>query len=83
MKIDSDGINLDIIQGKAQMVHGQQETFSRLLNVAFYYNRTFSKVPENDDPIHNAGSWTMSMRRTIHCHYGQEILAKRKRKHKI
>lgn len=62
MKIDSDGINLDIIQGKAQMVHGQQETFSRLLNVAFYYNRTFSKVPENDDPIHNAGSWTMSMR---------------------
>ena len=62
VKIDSDGINLDIIQGKAQMVHGQQETFSRLLNVAFYYNRTFSKVPENDDPIHNAGSWTMSMR---------------------
>lgn len=62
VKIDSDGINLDIIQGKAQMVHGQQKTFSRLLNVAFYYNRTFNKVPENDDPIHNAGSWTMSMR---------------------
>ena len=59
---DSDRINLNITQGRMQMVSGRQETFSRLLNVAFYYNRTFSKVAEDKDPIHKAGSWTMSMR---------------------
>lgn len=59
---DSERINLNITQGKMQMISGRQETFSRSLNVAFYYNRTFSKVAENNDPIHKAGSWTMSMR---------------------
>lgn len=59
---DSDKINLNITQGRMQVVSGRQETFSRLLNVAFYYNRTFTKVAETDDSIHNAGSWTMSMR---------------------
>lgn len=59
---DSDHINLNIVQGKTQMIRGQQETYSRLLNVAFYYNRTFNKVAEKDDHIHKAGSWTMTMR---------------------
>lgn len=59
---DPDHINLNIVQGKTQMIRGQQETYSRLLNVAFYYNRTFNKVSEKDDPIHKAGSWTMTMR---------------------
>lgn len=59
---DSDKINLNITQGRMQMVSGRQATPSRLLNVAFYYNRTFSKISENNDPIHKAGSWTMSMR---------------------
>jgi len=45
-----------------EMVGGRQKTFSRVLNVAFYYNRTFKKVAQNDDPIHKAGSWTMTMR---------------------
>ena len=59
---DSDRINLNITQGRMQMVSGRQKTFSRSLNVAFYYNRTFSKVADNNDPIHKAGSWTVSMR---------------------
>ena len=57
-----DSINLSLKQGKMRMVSGQQETFSRLLNVAFYYNRSFSNVSKSDDPIHKAGSWTMTMR---------------------
>ena len=59
---DSDKINLNLIQGKTRMVYGQQETLSRKINVAFYYNRTFSKVADDNDPIHKAGSWTMAMR---------------------
>ena len=59
---DSDRINLNIIQGRMQMVSGRQKTYSRSLNVAFYYNRTFSKVADSNDPIHKAGSWTVSMR---------------------
>lgn len=58
---DSDRINLNLKQGRVRMVSGRQETFSRLLNVAFYYNRTFNRVPEGDT-IHKAGSWTMTMR---------------------
>ena len=57
-----DSINLNLRQGKMRMVYGQQETFSRVLNVAFYYNRTFNKVDEKEDSIHRAGSWTMPMR---------------------
>ena len=59
---DEDGINLDIKQGQMKMIHGQHKTHSRVLNVALYYNRTFGKVAEKDDPIHKAGSWTMKMR---------------------
>ncbi len=62
VRADDDGINLNIVQGKMQMVRGQQVTFSRLLNVAFYYNRTFNKVPESEGPVGKAGSWTLSMR---------------------
>ena len=62
VNFDSDKINLNIIQGKTRMVYGRQETLSRKINVAFYYNRTFSKVSNDNDPIHKAGSWTMAMR---------------------
>lgn len=62
VSFDSDKINLNLIQGKTRMVYGQQETLSRKINVAFYYNRTFSKVADDKDPIHKAGSWTMAMR---------------------
>ncbi len=62
VEMDGDSINLSIKQGRMRMVSGQQETFSRILNVAFYYNRTFNKVADIDDPIHKAGSWTMTMR---------------------
>ena len=60
--IDEESINLNLKQGKMRMVCGRQETFSRIINVAFYYNRTFNNDPQNNDPIHSAGSWTMSMR---------------------
>lgn len=33
---DNNSINLNLRQGKMRMVYGQQETFSRVLNVAFY-----------------------------------------------
>ena len=62
VNFDSDKINLNLIQGKTRMVYGQQETLSRKINVAFYYNRTFSKVADDNDPIHKAGSWTMAMK---------------------
>lgn len=62
VQMDVDGINLSLKQGKMRMVSGRQETFSRVLNVAFYYNRTFNRKSADDDPIHKAGSWTMTMR---------------------
>ncbi len=62
VQMDNDGINLSLKQGKMRMVSGRQETFSRMLNVAFYYNRSFNKVAKEKDPIHSAGSWTMTMR---------------------
>ncbi len=62
VQTDKDGINLSLKQGQMKMVYGKQKTFSRVLNVAFYYNRTFNKVSVNNDPIHKAGSWTMTMR---------------------
>ena len=62
VQVDKDNINLSLKQGKMKMVKGKQNTFSRVLNVAFYYNRTFNKVAEDNDPIHKAGSWTMTMR---------------------
>lgn len=62
VQMDNDGINLNLKQGKMRMVSGRQETFSRILNVAFYYNRSFSRMANDKDPIHSAGSWTMTMR---------------------
>lgn len=62
VQLDKDGINLSLKQGRMMMIYGKQRTFSRILNIAFYYNRTFNKQPENNDPIHKAGSWTMTMR---------------------
>lgn len=62
VQTDKDGINLSLKQGQMKMVYGKQKTFSRILNVAFYYNRTFNKESANNDPIHKAGSWTMTMR---------------------
>ncbi len=62
VQMDNDGINLSLKQGKMRMVSGRQETFSRILNVAFYYNRTFNHKSADDDPIHKAGSWTTTMR---------------------
>lgn len=62
VKTDANGINLDIKQGKMTMVSGVSMTGSRKLNVALYYNRTFSKPTKNKDAIHSAGSWTMAMR---------------------
>ena len=59
---DSNKINLNIAQGVTSKVYVQQETISRKINIAFYYNRTFRKVADNNDPIHKAGSWTVSMR---------------------
>lgn len=62
VKMDADGINLDIIQGRQKMISGRHITHTRVLNVAFYYNRTFCRVSQDQDPIHKAGSWTMAMR---------------------
>lgn len=62
VQMDKDGINLSLKQGRMRMVSGRQETFSRVLNVSFYYNRTFNRVATNDDPIHKPGSWTTPMR---------------------
>ena len=62
VKTDSDGINLDLVQGKMKMIHGKHETNTRILNIAFYYNRTFSNLSKEQDPIHKAGSWTKAMR---------------------
>ena len=62
VKTDADNINLDLKQGRMKVLHGQNQTFSRLLNVAFYYNRTFYKVGDDETSIHKAGSWTMAMR---------------------
>lgn len=62
VKSDADGINLNLKQGKMTMIKGKHESFNRTLNIALYYNRTFGKVAEDQDPIHKAGSWTMKMR---------------------
>ncbi len=55
---DDDKINLDIRQGKMNVISGKYDTGSRLLNVRLFYNRTFGFEKEID----KTGSWTMSMR---------------------
>ena len=62
VKIDDDGIDLNIIQGRTTILRGVSLSDIRQLNVAFYYNRTFGQPSNSEDPIHQAGSWTMSMR---------------------
>ena len=56
--VDNDNLNLDLKQGHMKMVNGTDESSSRRLNVALYYNRTFS----HSNNIHSSGSWTMPMR---------------------
>lgn len=62
VKMDNDGIDLNIIQGKTTILKGRSISDIRILNIAFYYNRTFSNTSKEEDKIHKAGSWTMSMR---------------------
>lgn len=62
VKKDSDGINLNIIQGRQTVIKGKSVSDLRTLNVAFYYNRTFKHISDPADSIHKAGSWTMAMR---------------------
>ena len=58
VEADKDNLNLDLKQGHMKMVNGIDESSSRHLNVALYYNRTFSHSKD----IHSTGSWTMPMR---------------------
>ncbi|WP_308228061.1 DUF2357 domain-containing protein [uncultured Prevotella sp.] len=62
VKIDNDKIDLQLIQGRRLILRGKSKSVMRDLNVAFYYNRTFSKSNDEDNAIRLAGSWTMAMR---------------------
>ena len=62
VKMDDDGIDLNIIQGRTTILRGCSKSDIRQLNVAFYYNRTFGQSNGDKDSVHTAGSWTMSMR---------------------
>lgn len=55
---DEDKINLDIRQGKMNVINGKYDAGSRLLNIRLFYNRTFGFEDEKG----KTGSWTMSMR---------------------
>lgn len=62
VKYDDDKIDLNIVQGRTTILRGKSVSSLRTLNIAFYYNRTFSKIAPENDPVHKAGSWTMAMR---------------------
>lgn len=62
VKIDDDKIDLQLIQGRRLILRGKSKSVMRELNVAFYYNRTFSKSSDEEHAIRLAGSWTMAMR---------------------
>lgn len=62
VKMDEDKIDLQLMQGKRLILKGKCKSAMRDLNVAFYYNRTFSKAANEADAIKMAGSWTMAMR---------------------
>lgn len=62
VKSDSDGIDLNIIQGRQTVIRGKSISGLRTLNVAFYYNRTFRHIADTEETIHKAGSWTTAMR---------------------
>lgn len=58
IKTDDDGINLELSQGKMQVIEGVYHNSFRDLHVEFYYNKTFNY----DDQPDNQGSWTIQMR---------------------
>lgn len=58
IKADDDRINLDIRQGRMNVINGKYDSESRLLNIRLFYNRTFGF----EESIAKTGSWTMSMR---------------------
>lgn len=58
---DINGINLNLCQGRMTVLRGISNSEIRKLNVAFYYNRTFGHISDDNDQIHKAGSWTMDM----------------------
>ncbi len=62
VKMDADKIDLQLKQGESLRLSGKSKSSMRELNVAFYYNRTFSKASDEVDAIKLAGSWTMAMR---------------------
>lgn len=51
-------LSLTLKQGKLRMLAGKYKTKSRMLNVCFYYNKTFGYSSE----YKTVGSWTQSMR---------------------
>lgn len=58
VKADEDKINLDIRQGRMNVINGIYDSENRLLNIRLFYNRTFGF----EESIGKTGSWTMSMR---------------------
>lgn len=58
IKETSDGLSLQLRQGKFTALQGIYNAGSRLLNVRFNYNRTFSGRSEYPEP----GSWTTTLR---------------------
>ena len=58
IKADDDKINLDIRQGRMNVINGKYDSENRLLNIRLFYNRTFGF----EESIEKTGSWTMSMR---------------------
>ena len=58
IKADDDKINLDIRQGRMNVINGKYDSGNRLLNIRLFYNRTFGF----EESIDKTGSWTMSMR---------------------
>ena len=54
----SDGLNLQIKQGKFTALRGVYDSGNRKLNICFNYNRTFSGNRSYPDP----GSWTTTLR---------------------
>jgi predicted component of viral defense system (DUF524 family) len=58
IKETSDGLNLQIKQGKFTALHGVYDSGNRKLNIRFNYNRSFS----GKKTYPNSGSWTTTLR---------------------
>lgn len=58
ISLDNGKLSLSLRQGRLRMLSGRYITKSRILNVRFFYNRTFGHS-ENYD---RKGSWTQNMR---------------------